>query len=429
MKSYGLQLRTRRNPKRYSYSKSFGSTTQLSDCNFDRSLDNANQNIPNPITGDPALPNACTACSRSDNASNEDGILYSYDFNYQNSCLLDNVPVGSPVTLQSAFDSARIYGLKAVGETTTGQALAHRRGPYAEVHTNLGQDYFDAMWSALQTAQKPLSVGTVWFPEMTDAGIIDMVQFRPTTDGHCWEVVGVKTTTAPRFIVKAWTGNYYYFGRAAVNTLMGAPGSDCLIDIDGMATQQDLKSIGYITILRIALLSFLQRLLAIVNNSPNNQVLATQSSTNSSNSTSMDPDSYMYPWDTPEHNYHNVRVLCDLGGLTLEQKNILCECIYQESGFYNYEPDSAPVQFHNKDKTGVTWSTDWGICQVNDYFNTGTGKPFPSIDYVMQNPDKVVEWMVNIYKTTGGLQPWSSYTSGAYKKWGAENSPMWRLML
>ena len=135
------------------------------------------------------------------------------------------------------------------------------------------------------------------------------------------------------------------------------------------------------------------------------------------------PDSYTYPWDSPAHNWHNVRVICDNAGLTLEQKNILCACVYQESRFM-----TNPKPNQNKDpQTGKVWSTDYGIVQVNDHFHIGAGKDFPSVEYVLNNPAKCVEWMVNIYKETGSLQPWSSYSTGAYKQWLAPDSPMWAL--
>lgn len=137
----------------------------------------------------------------------------------------------------------------------------------------------------------------------------------------------------------------------------------------------------------------------------------------------VDPDSIVYAWDTPAHCYHNTRVLCDKAGLTLAQKNVLSACVYQESNFLvNPKPNT------NKDpKTGLVWSTDYGIVQINDYFHIGPGKDFPSVAYVLANPGACVQYMVGIYASTGALEPWASYTSGAYEKWLAPDSPMWLL--
>lgn len=121
--------------------------------------------------------------------------------------------------------------------------------------------------------------------------------------------------------------------------------------------------------------------------------------------------------------FHSTRVICDEIGLTYEQKNTLCGCVYQESRFL-----TNPKPNVNKDpKTGLVWSTDYGIVQVNDYFHIGPGKDFPSIEYVIANPEKCIRWMAGIMKATGALQPWSSYTSGAYKQWLPLTSPMWLL--
>ncbi len=124
-------------------------------------------------------------------------------------------------------------------------------------------------------------------------------------------------------------------------------------------------------------------------------------------------------WDTPQHAFHAVRVLCDDLGLSVDEKNLICACVYQESGFKN------TAKFENK-SDGVVWSTDWGICQINDHFHIGPGKDFKSVDYVLANPDAAVKWMIRMYKG-GQLRQWVSYSSGAYKRWLKPGSPMWAL--
>lgn len=120
----------------------------------------------------------------------------------------------------------------------------------------------------------------------------------------------------------------------------------------------------------------------------------------------------LYPdWNTPERARHNVRALCDLGGLNHQQKEILTACVKEESGFLvNPKPNQ------NKDEHGKVWSTDWGIVQINDHFHIGPGKDFPSVDYVLTHPQVCVQWMINYYLSHGDLGAWVSYTSGAYKK-------------
>lgn len=121
-------------------------------------------------------------------------------------------------------------------------------------------------------------------------------------------------------------------------------------------------------------------------------------------------------WDTPKHSWHSVRVLCDEMGLTFEEKNLICACVYQESRFLN----SAV----GKNKG----STDWGIVQVNDTkgWHIGKGLQFPSVEYVIANPEACVRWMIRMFKAEK-LNLWASYSSGAYQQWLVYNSPMWTL--
>lgn len=257
----GLLLRKRcfKDHKRRSFPKSFGTTTNLVDCEYDLNLTNLNQNIPNAI-GDPALPEACTAFLRADMATNEDRIIYDPQFTYDKACFEQNVPVGSPLPLQAAFDSARVDGLKAVGEPE-GMELNHRRGPYAEVHPMGGQDWFDAIWSALNIGKRPIGNGTLWYNQLTQNTTVDSLTIIPSSDGHAWEITGVTTTDQPRMHIKWWGGEPKWFSRATINALLGATGSDCLMDVDGKATLDDLKSVGFIYTLRVMLLSLLKRLL------------------------------------------------------------------------------------------------------------------------------------------------------------------------
>ncbi|MCR4311328.1 MAG: transglycosylase SLT domain-containing protein [Candidatus Taylorbacteria bacterium] len=117
-----------------------------------------------------------------------------------------------------------------------------------------------------------------------------------------------------------------------------------------------------------------------------------------------------YKWDNYDSSRHSVRVICDEMGLTLAEKNLIAACIMQESQFNNNAIG------RNKDKDGRVLSTDWGICQINDYWHVGTGKRWSSVAQIVNNPDKAVKWMIQMYKQ-GLLKLWVSYSSGAYKKY------------
>ena len=117
-----------------------------------------------------------------------------------------------------------------------------------------------------------------------------------------------------------------------------------------------------------------------------------------------------YDWSTTEKSRYNVRRICDDMGLTFEEKVTICACIYQESGFNNN------AKCRNRDKDGNLLSTDWGLCQINDFWHCGAGKTFQSAEYVVAHPEECVRWMIKMYKA-GQLKLWVSYSAGHYKKW------------
>lgn len=136
----------------------------------------------------------------------------------------------------------------------------------------------------------------------------------------------------------------------------------------------------------------------------------------------MDPTTLYPDWNTPEHAYHNTRVIADQMGMTLEQKNQLCECIYQESGFH----------IGAIGKPNHNGTIDYGLCQYNNGKIRGTalwiglGAEFANIEEVLTNPEKNVRVMIRTV-LAGHWNWWSSYSTGTYKQWAAANSPMWAL--
>lgn len=94
----------------------------------------------------------------------------------------------------------------------------------------------------------------------------------------------------------------------------------------------------------------------------------------------------------PETMQQMVRRKCKEHGLTLKQSHELFQTVQCESNF------NPKAKLENKDNNGKVWSTDWGICQINDYWWIGTNKTFPSVDYVLNNPDKCIDWMCKQFK-------------------------------
>lgn len=117
-----------------------------------------------------------------------------------------------------------------------------------------------------------------------------------------------------------------------------------------------------------------------------------------------------YEWDTPEKARHSARMVMDTFGLKWEEKDLLCAVIMAESGFKNTAKNL------NKNEKGETTSTDWGICQINDRYHIGEKGSFPSVEYVLDNPDKVVSWMIKMYKK-GHLNWWCAFSNESYKKY------------
>lgn len=136
--------------------------------------------------------------------------------------------------------------------------------------------------------------------------------------------------------------------------------------------------------------------------------------------TPTNPDVLVTDWSQPKNAYHNVRVLCDLAGLSVAQKNLICACVYQESEFKNTAID------HDRNEEGVITSTDWGLCQINDFYQVGPGKPFSSAQEIVDNPQQAVQFMIDMF-LAGHLNLWVSYSSRAYVPWLNPLSPMWAL--
>lgn len=135
-----------------------------------------------------------------------------------------------------------------------------------------------------------------------------------------------------------------------------------------------------------------------------------------------------YKWDTVANARHSVRVICDEEGLTLKQKNELCATVGAESGWQSYylsgPKKGQPVKLENK-KGGVTWSTDWGIAQINDWYNIKEAvtedkhlRFFPTVQYVLDNPELVIRWMCKQWKS-GNANWWIAFKqkTPAYKKY------------
>lgn len=119
-----------------------------------------------------------------------------------------------------------------------------------------------------------------------------------------------------------------------------------------------------------------------------------------------------YLWDNPTNVRHSVRVICDEEELTLEQKNTMCATIGGESEF-NTKATHANYMINKTTGERYLASTDWGLCQWNDYWH---GKEI-SGGYdgeAMNNPEKAVRLMCQYWKR-GQRNLWIAYKNGRWK--------------
>ena len=265
----------------------------------------------------------------------------------------------------------------------------------------------DNVRSAMTLAESSCQVNSNWYSNWTDVqpgGV--MPQGDTAVSEHSYTILDWKLVNGvPMFLIDADFGYTTYMPFDVFDTEMTRLGTTAFMPCN--ETVQNLHDIPvYESILKI--LNTILNLL--VSNKPMQQTTPVISSQPQA------PQAEVLVWDTATNCEHAVRVTCDNQGLTPEEKDIIQACVHQESDFMNYHPDGTPVKNINLNKDGSLSSTDWGIVEINDYFHIGPGKDFPSVDFVMANPQKCVEFMISMYKE-GKLGLWSSYKSGAYRKY------------
>lgn len=120
-----------------------------------------------------------------------------------------------------------------------------------------------------------------------------------------------------------------------------------------------------------------------------------------------------YLWDTPENARHSVRLICDEEGLTWQQKEDMSSTVHCESGYLT------GIIHPNLDKNGKLSTTDYGICQWNDWWHWIKNNIHEiSPDEALHNPEKAVRLMCQ-YVKWGLLTQWVCFESGMYKHYPA----------
>lgn len=379
---------------------------------------NADLGLDFPDQNKDGFYNGCTGYTQTETGQDEYGVPFYHPFLYKKTLLYANLPDGYPVKIRDSFKATSIYGLLPRNTNDESKAYAYKRGKYFDVD-KVG-DYFDGVRSAMQMQQlhhRTVSAGAPWmWDNIPNNGIMpDFQKKKIPAVYHNFKICGWKTIkNEPYLIVKAWCGKnwgddgYGYMSRAVFNKLIGISGT--FLYIQANADVSDVQRI------KLDILEFIvdlyRRLMSFATPTPPPLPIPAPTPVPAPPvpvPAPVEPKPNLV-WDTPENARKSVRIICDEEKLSLSEKNLICAVIMGESGFKN------TAKNFNKNAAGVTLSTDWGICQINDHYHIGTGKTFPSVAYVLENPDKVVRWMIKMYRA-GHLNWWIAYKSGAYKKY------------
>ncbi len=255
-------------------------------------------------------------------------------------------------------------------------------------------DSFTNVQSAMQLAQSSAMVNTPWYENWENLSPLEVM---PTGDTivsyHSWVFVDWKLVNGVIMALIDWHGGQLnYMPQEVFNAAIRQSGMSAFMPSTSILDAKRQRT------LMEWIIDLCQNCILLLKQLPVGNTLP--------------PTSTELKWDTRGNCSHSVRVLCDEAGLTVHEKNLIWACIRQESDFL-----TDPVPNENRDsKTGQVWSRDFGIVQINDYYHIGEGKDFPSVQYVLDNPQVCVQWMIDMYKQ-GRLTMWASYTSGAYQQW------------
>ena len=112
------------------------------------------------------------------------------------------------------------------------------------------------------------------------------------------------------------------------------------------------------------------------------------------------PEEPKYLWGTKTERIHSTRVICDEVGLSYEMKNRLCATVECESGF--------SLNAINTNKDGTMDLGMLGIAQYNEKWYIGPGKPIPTREDALKNPELCIRVMARAFKA-GRQKDWICY--------------------
>ena len=431
----------KRDSRLFNYQHNFGTTTIFLPTLFVDSGDQPVQPIGNV---------QCTVYTATDVGKGENGKDYPID-DVWNEMLIQGKASTSGASPQDAF--AAMTSLYSSDFTSYYQ-------------TDVGIfDFFFNVKSAIQNEynlgrKRPNGCGTYWYQEwngLSPGSIMPMPKTK--VSNHEWEVTGWDELHGDMFRIKAWTGCYYWIPREVFNFAM----DDCYGTVALTLATSSQEVIDFNKAISVSkwnllmdtcynILQSIKALFALPLTPAVENVITSQENnldkimlennippTTDFNNPPEAPQPQISPvpdqpapissldWSTPLNSRHSVRVICDDEGLSVADKNDLCATVDAESGFkttavcLNLSNGTAistdmagkDTEIANAKTRGLTVSsTDFGICQWNDYYH---GKEITP-DEAVNNPEMAVRLMCQYWKR-GQQSQWVGFSSGNYKQY------------
>lgn len=254
-----------RNNKDFSYHLTFGSVESFAE-NF--SVDNGTT-MPDQVADQ--NPFECVDYAINDVSLDEDNTEKAHGYLYAKTLLMKGLPPSTQgLDIRDGFKAAATYGLAPVaavpadlldsGEGYNSDythwpinvdiaAAAYRMGQYFNVQP-LNGSWFDGIRSAIQTNNKPVIIGTPWYPawESPINGKITALSNVIPSSWHCWKIAGWKTIDGVPFLLgKTWQGEKYgdkgwaYFSQGVIDALWNIHGTQAFTI--SRATSEDIQTI------------------------------------------------------------------------------------------------------------------------------------------------------------------------------------------
>lgn len=287
------------------------------------------------------------------------------------------------------------------------KALIHAKSSFVDCRGNY--DAFDNIRAAIwffKNEKRAVVMGVLW--ENWDVKNPILENGGAGRNGHALACLGWKSINNKQYLViqnsygdQVGDKGKFYMSRETVNKYVPIYGAFTFLDMTPEEYKQRLKDFSQNWIL-----TALRKILEILGILAKQKYLPPQPTPEPEIPKPVEPEPPKYLWDTFENARHSVRVLCDEAGLSVAEKNLICQIINCESGY--------KTNAIHKNSNGTT---DYGIIQANSFWYIGTGKPIASIDEALNNPEKCVRVMISQFKK-GRIKDWVCFSSGKYKLYG-----------